>query len=73
MEVVGISSDEDRGQLRELLAEEQIPWVTLHDNDTDGTHAIAEHFGIGFVPRAYLIDRVQSSRSTREVDGEPSC
>jgi peroxiredoxin len=56
-EVVGISTDENRHELLAFLNEQQIPWVTVHDRDSDGEHPIAERFGIGNMPRAFLIDR----------------
>jgi cytochrome oxidase Cu insertion factor (SCO1/SenC/PrrC family) len=60
LEVVEISVDQDRQALEQFLGEQQSPWVTLHEEDADGTHPVAEHYGVTAVPASFLVDRAST-------------
>jgi thiol-disulfide isomerase/thioredoxin len=66
-EVVGISLDQDRGALDQYLAEKEIPWITLYENE--GQHAAAIEYGVNAIPFMVLIDREGKVIST-EARGE---
>jgi len=56
-EVVGISLDEDRRTLDKYLANEEIPWITLHEQGGDGRHPAANYYGVMGIPAMFLVDR----------------
>ena len=59
-EVVGISLDEERGQVEEFVAENNIPWANLFSSDPEATgwnHPMAEHYGIMAIPAVMLVGR----------------
>ena len=57
-EIVGISLDRDRAALEAFLAEEEIPWTTLFDEQAAGwENPVARRYGIKAIPTAILVDR----------------
>ncbi len=66
-EVVGISLDQDRGALDQYLAETDVPWITLYENE--GQHSAAVEYGVNAIPFMVLIDREGKVIST-EARGE---
>ena len=59
-EVVGISLDQDKIRLNEFLKREDLPWVTLFDDDAKSAgweQPLALQYGIMAIPRAILIDK----------------
>ncbi len=58
-DVVGVSIDDDTKALDDFLAEESLPWVTLHDTDTakEGSHPLAEYYGIMGIPTVILVGK----------------
>jgi peroxiredoxin len=56
-DVVGISVDRNRQALEEFLGKRQLPWVTLHEQDADSMHPMAQLYGVTAIPSAFLIDR----------------
>jgi WD40 repeat protein/serine/threonine protein kinase/peroxiredoxin len=72
LDVVGISTDRDRQALEELLEKEQLPWVTLHEKEVQGTHPVATHYGVTTIPAALLVDEkgkvVSLNARGRELD-----
>jgi thiol-disulfide isomerase/thioredoxin len=75
-DVVGISLDDDRQQLEDFLAKEQIPWVTLFSDDPQATgwnHPLATYYGIMAIPTVLLVDqegKVVNMRARGEVLGQ---
>jgi thiol-disulfide isomerase/thioredoxin len=58
-DVVGVSIDDDTEALDQFLADEKLPWVTLHDKgkkDEDG-HPLADYYGIMGIPTVILIGK----------------
>ncbi|MEQ8785396.1 MAG: TlpA disulfide reductase family protein [Pirellulaceae bacterium] len=55
-EVVGISIDENRGAVDEYVAEERVPWITLHDPSESG-NPTANYYGIMSIPQMMLVGR----------------
>jgi thiol-disulfide isomerase/thioredoxin len=55
-EVVGISLDRDRQALEKFLADEQNPWITLHDGDWKD-NAVASYYGVMGIPTVILVDK----------------
>ncbi len=56
-EVVGISLDQDRDRLTKFIAEKEIPWVTLFEDDAGWNHHMANYYGIMGIPATILVDR----------------
>ncbi|MBX7165413.1 MAG: TlpA family protein disulfide reductase [Pirellulales bacterium] len=59
-EVVGISLDEERGELEAFLKENELPWVTLFSDDPMATgwdHPLATYYGIFGIPATMLVDQ----------------
>jgi thiol-disulfide isomerase/thioredoxin len=63
-EVVGISLDRDREALEKFLADEQNPWITLHDGDWND-NAVASYYGVMGIPTVILVDKEGKVVSTR--------
>lgn len=55
-DVIGVSVDENKADLREFIQEHEIPWQQLFD-EKGGKRDLAHHFGITKVPSQWLIDR----------------
>lgn len=59
-DVVGISLDEDQGQLEEFLKKEQIAWTTLFSADEEKQgweNPIARRYAIASIPTAILVNQ----------------
>ncbi len=63
-EVVGISLDRDRKALEKFLAEEQNPWITLHDGDWSD-NATANYYGVMGIPTVILVGKDGKVVSTK--------
>ncbi len=63
-EVVGISLDKNRQALEQFLAEEQNPWITLHDGDW-ADNETATYYGVMGIPTVFLVDQEGKVVSTR--------
>jgi thiol-disulfide isomerase/thioredoxin len=56
-EVVGVSLDQDRAALEEYVAQEKVPWTTLHDKEAEGQHPATLDYGIFGIPCVILLDK----------------
>lgn len=56
-DVVAISLDRDREALEEFLADEQIPWANLFDDQSGGRNPMAERYNIRAIPSTFLVGR----------------
>jgi thiol-disulfide isomerase/thioredoxin len=56
-EVVGVSLDEDREQLKDFLKENKLPWIIVHDAENMGDHPAAKEYGIVGLPTVVLIGK----------------
>jgi len=56
-DVVGISLDNDRQDVEQFLQQEQLPWITLHDEQAGTRHPMAIHYGVTSVPKIFLVDQ----------------
>jgi thiol-disulfide isomerase/thioredoxin len=65
LEVLGVSSDNDRATLAAFLKEQPaIVWPQLFTANGSGAwHPLTKRFGIDSIPRVYLIDRAGNLRS----------
>jgi thiol-disulfide isomerase/thioredoxin len=63
-EVVGVSIDQDRGQLEKYVSEKEVPWITLHEKDKGGRSPATVHYGIFGIPSMFLLDREGTVIST---------
>jgi thiol-disulfide isomerase/thioredoxin len=68
-EIVGISLDQDREALETFVAERKIPWPVLHEQEGEGSHPLAEFYGINGIPQFVLIGR-DGNVITLDVRGE---
>lgn len=62
-EIVGFSFDEDADELRDFIAEYDIPWPQYHDG-MEADSPAAEKFGIESLPTVWLLDRRGVPRHT---------
>ncbi|MHC4400048.1 MAG: DUF1559 family PulG-like putative transporter [Planctomycetota bacterium] len=69
-DVIGVSLDRDREALEKFLADEQLPWITLHEKEAEGRSPIAAHYGIMAIPTVLLIDREGNVASLRARGAE---
>ena len=58
-DVVGISIDDDAEALHDFLADEKLPWVTLHDTSkaAEGEHPLASYYGVMGIPTVILVGK----------------
>ena len=56
-DVVGISIDQDRKALEEFITQYELPWVTLHDETGEGSHPVADYYGVLSIPTMILVGR----------------
>jgi thiol-disulfide isomerase/thioredoxin len=56
-EIVGLSIDEDRGDLTDFLGERKLPWTILHDKANNGQHAAVTQYGVFGIPCMILVGR----------------
>ena len=57
-DVVGISIDDDTKALDDFLADEKLPWVTLHDKGKeDEAHPMADYYGVMGIPTVILVGK----------------
>lgn len=71
-EVVGISLDDDRDQLKSFLQQNELPWTILFSDDPQATgwqHPLAVKYGIQAIPAAILVDQ-QGKVVTLNARGE---
>ena len=54
-EVVAISADQDRPRLDEFLAQNEIPWINLHEDE--GRHSAILYYGIHSFPTTVIIGK----------------
>jgi peroxiredoxin len=53
-EVIGVSIDNNRQQLKSFLEERKLPWTILYDEDL-GTKSLATHYGVFAIPAMILV------------------
>ncbi|MEN6495350.1 MAG: TlpA disulfide reductase family protein [Thermoguttaceae bacterium] len=53
-EVIGVSIDNTRQQLKSFLEERKLPWTILYDEDL-GTKSLATHYGVFAIPAMILV------------------
>ncbi len=56
-DVVGISLDRTRKSLTDFLDKEELPWITLYEEDASGSHPMATHYGVMAIPTVLLVDK----------------
>ena len=68
LEVVGVSSDQDRQTLAAFLKQHpEMPWPEMFQGGT-AWHPLTKKFGITGIPAMYLIDRNGNLRTTEAAD-----
>lgn len=63
-EIVGVSLDHDRQELKNFLEQENVPWITLFKEDQGQGNPNAKRYGIGAIPTCFLIDQKGNVVST---------
>ena len=64
LEILGVSCDEQAGDLTEFLtSNKDMPWPQLFDKNKPGWHPLATEYGISGIPTMFLIDRKGVLRS----------
>ena len=64
LEIIGVSSDNDKAQLASFLKQHpEMPWPELFAGGS-GWHPLTKKFGINSIPTMYLIDRNGNLRTT---------
>ena len=56
-DVVGISLDEKREELKKFIEEQQLPWVCLFEDGSGGNHPMAVYYGVMAIPTVILVDK----------------
>jgi len=56
-EIVGLSLDQDRNDLKDFLAEKELPWTILHDKENDGQHPAVTEYGVFGIPCMILVGK----------------
>jgi thiol-disulfide isomerase/thioredoxin len=56
-EIVGLSIDQDRDDLKSFLEEKQLPWTILHDKENDGQHPAVTEYGVFGIPCMILVGK----------------
>ncbi len=56
-EIVGLSLDQDRTDLEEFLEARELPWTILHDEENEGKHPAATHYGVFGIPTMILVGK----------------
>ena len=56
-EVVGISCDTDKTKLARFVEQRAMPWPQFFDGRTQAENRFCQAFGIGGIPRIFLVDR----------------
>ncbi|MCA9175473.1 MAG: TlpA family protein disulfide reductase [Planctomycetales bacterium] len=56
-EIVGISLDQSRDRLDEMLKVRQLPWIILHEDTGKGGHPAADYYGVHAIPAMFLVGR----------------
>ncbi len=58
-DVVGVSIDDDTEALEQFLADEKLPWVTIHDKDKsdENSHPMADYYGVIGIPTVMLVGK----------------
>jgi thiol-disulfide isomerase/thioredoxin len=62
-EIIGVSFDNDRGELNKVVAGEKMPWPQFFDGG-GWKNAIGGEFGINSIPTMYLVDKNGKLRDT---------
>lgn len=56
-DVVGVSLDQNREALESYLEKKEVPWATLHDEESGGRHPAAVYYGISGIPAMFLVGK----------------
>ena len=56
-EIVGLSLDQDRDDLKSFLAEKELPWTILHDKENEGQHPAVTEYGVFGIPCMILVGK----------------
>jgi thiol-disulfide isomerase/thioredoxin len=56
-DIVGISLDRNTNALTTYLKQQEIPWVTLYEQDGGGVHPVAKQYGISAIPTMFFVDK----------------
>ena len=57
LEVIGISVDHDRKQLDKFLADANLPWPVIHDDESDPLKTLQMKFGVAQLPTVLLLNK----------------
>ncbi|HEX8914039.1 MAG TPA: TlpA disulfide reductase family protein [Humisphaera sp.] len=58
LEIIGVSSDREAGELKAFLAKNpDMPWPHLFEPASPGWHPLTDKFGITSIPTVFVIDR----------------
>ena len=67
--LLGVNTDQDRQQLKEVIKQERISWRSWWDPPVKGRTSIAQNWGIEAFPTLFLLDQVGVIR--KRWDGSP--
>jgi peroxiredoxin len=70
LEVIAISTDQNRRALEDFLAEQPLPWVVLHSEDPAGQGPTVVRYGVTGVPTTWLVDKEGKAVSLHARGGE---
>jgi len=67
--LLGVNTDQDRQQLKEVIKQERISWRSWWDPPVKGRTSISQNWGIEAFPTLFLLDQVGVIR--KRWDGSP--
>lgn len=56
-EIIGISTDRDKGKLESFMEKRKLPWPIIHDDRSGSKESLSDHYGVMFIPLPILVDR----------------
>ena len=67
--LLGVNTDQDRQQLKEVIKQERISWRSWWDSPVKGRTSISQNWGIEAFPTLFLLD--QGGVIRKRWDGSP--
>jgi thiol-disulfide isomerase/thioredoxin len=75
-DVIAVSIDDDLGELKEFVAQQELPWTVVADNHPKNRDSMGEKYGVRSIPTLVLVNKEgkvatlnsRGERLSREID-----